>query len=203
MESVYLFPLNQSLTLNKIPLPYHIFEPKYKKMINDALDKNKRICVIPSQDKYKDLTCIAGIPVLLQKYEDERMDIVITGVQKVKLISEIKNDPYLEYEFEQVYESQRIEKKEDFQLIKELLYSKLKKQPHFDSQKEQFDKILEDSEAVINYSTLLLLSDINDKYCIMQKNQFDQKIEALIDFLQPKEINIFEHLNLLNNTEED
>lgn len=168
-------------------------------MINDAIEANKRICVLPTQNKYENTLCVSGIPVLLQKYEDGRMDIVITGVEKVKLLQEIKSNPYQEYAYEPMYESQRIVKKEDFQLIKELLYSRLRKQPHFDEQREQFAKILQDNEAVINYSILLLFSDIDKKFKLMQLNAFDQKIQAMIDYLQPESIDIFDHINLIQD----
>tara|TARA_B100001971_G_C18268036_1_gene596452 strand:- start:25864 stop:26484 length:621 start_codon:yes stop_codon:yes gene_type:complete len=197
MDTVYLFPLNQSLTLNKIPLPYHIFEPKYKKMVNAALEENKRICVLPSANDYRKTTCIAGIPVLLQRYEDGRMDIVITGVEKVKLIKEIQDYPFLEYSYEPVHESKKIDNKDDYLLILDLLKKKLMSQPHYDSQKEQFDKILEDHEMVINYSILLLLSNIEDKSAVMQLNDFDKKIAQLIELLAPKDFDLFDHINLL------
>lgn len=196
MDSVYLFPLNQSLTLKKIPLPYHIFEPKYKKMINDAIYLNKRVVVIPSLDDYCNQVCISGIPVVLQKYDDGRMDIVITGVEKVLLKDCIKERPYLEYSYEPMKENNLLTLKEDFYLIKELLWNKLKKQPQFELQKGQFKKILNDNETVINYSTLLLIPDISDKVEIMRLKSIDDKINSIIQKLSPNEIEVKDIIKL-------
>jgi Lon protease-like protein len=196
MDTVYLFPLNQSLTLKKIPLPYHIFEPKYKKMVNDAIAMNKRIVVIPSLDNYRNQVCVSGIPVLLQKYDDGRMDIVITGVEKIILKECVKDNPYLEYSYEPVTENCLVTQNEDYQLIKELLWNKLKKQPQFELQKDQFKKILIDKETVINYANLLLVQDINDKISIMRLISLDEKIKMLIKILSPDKIEIGDILNL-------
>lgn len=196
MDSVYLFPLNQSLTLKKIPLPYHIFEPKYKKMINDAINLNKRVVVLPSLENYNNQICVSGIPVVLQKYDDGRMDIVITGVEKVILKDCIKERPYFEYSYEPMSENHLLTLKEDFHLIKELLWNKLKKQPQFELQKDQFKKILNDNETVINYSTLLLMPDISDKVEIMKLKSIDDKINSIIQKLSPDEIEVKDIIKL-------
>lgn len=196
MDSVYLFPLNQSLTLKKIPLPYHIFEPKYKKMINDAINLNKRVVVLPKLENYNNQICVSGIPVLLQKYDDERMDIVITGVEKIILKECIKEHPYLEYSYEPISENQLLTLKEDFHLIKELLWNKLKKQPQFELQKDQLKKILNDNETVINYSILLLMPDTSDKIEIMRLKSIDNKINSIIQKLSPNEVEVKDILKL-------
>ena len=196
MDSVYLFPLNQSLTLKKIPLPYHIFEPKYKKMINDAINLNKRVVVLPSFENYTNQVCISGIPVILQKYDDGRMDIVITGVEKVILKDCIKERPYLEYSYEPMTENNLLTLKEDFHLIKELLWNKLKKQPQFELQKDQLKKILNDNETVINYSTLLLILDVSEKVEIMRLKSIDDKINSIIQKLSPNEIDVKDIIKL-------
>ncbi len=82
-QAVSVFPLYNSISLKKIPLPYHIFESKYVQMVNDSFLTSQRIAVLPPRGSdLKNRICVAGVPMLLQKYDDGRMDIVITGVEK-------------------------------------------------------------------------------------------------------------------------
>jgi len=188
MDTVYIFPLNQSLTLKKVPLPFHIFEPKYKSMLADAIKNNKRITVIPTLEDYSDFVCISGIPIVLQKYEDGRLDIVITGVEKIQLKHEKKSQPFYEYYYEPISENNKIINHDDYSLVKELVWSKISKQAHFKSQKDQFVKIFQDQETVINYAILLLVIDIDQRVMLMQLPSIDKKIETIINLLAPEEI---------------
>lgn len=196
-----VFPLFNSITLKKIPLPYHIFESKYIEMINDSFLTSYRVAVLPPGDgEFKNRICIAGIPMLLQKYEDGRMDVVITGVEKIRLLERVQTFPYMQYRYEKVFENEKVTLTEDLTLVRELLWNEISKQPHFESQKNQLRKILQDPESIINYTTLLLVRNIKDREKLMVMNSFDQKIKTLIDTLAPKRYDLspFLHPIILN-----
>lgn len=196
-----IFPLYNSITLKKIPLPYHIFESKYIEMINDSFLSSNRVAVLPPGGAdFKDRICVAGIPMLLQKYEDGRMDVVITGVEKVRLTERVQTYPYMQYRYEKVFENEKVTQREDLSLIRELLWSEISKQPHFESQKNQLRKILQDPESIINYTILLMVRNIQDREKLMVMNSFDSKIKGLIDILAPKRYDLspFLHPIILN-----
>lgn len=197
MEQVTsVFPLYNSITLKKIPLPYHIFESKYIEMVNDSFLTNHRIAVLPPRSgDFKDRICVAGIPMLLQKYEDGRMDVVITGVEKIRLSERVQSFPYLQYKYEKIFENEKVTLREDLSLLRELLWNEIAKQPHFETQKAQLRKILQDPESIINYTILLLVRNIQEREKLMVMNSFDTKIKSLIDALAPKRYDLSPFLN--------
>ncbi|MEX1098916.1 MAG: LON peptidase substrate-binding domain-containing protein, partial [Bacteriovoracaceae bacterium] len=171
----------------KIPLPYHIFEQKYIAMINDSFLTNQRVTVLPPRGSdFKNRIGVAGIPMLLQKYEDGRMDVVITGVEKVRLVEKAQSIPYMQYRYEKVFENEKVTLREDISLLRELLWSEISKQPHFETQKSQLRKILQDPESIINYTILLMVKNIQEREKLMVINSFDAKVKLLIDILAPK-----------------
>src|SRR5438067_10273239 len=74
-----LFPLEVVL-LPGVPLPLHIFEPRYKEMITECLDQKKPFGVVRSKKEgIAEIGCTAEIITVTKKYSDGRIDIVTEG----------------------------------------------------------------------------------------------------------------------------
>lgn len=74
-----LFPLNLVL-LPRTSLPLHIFEERYKEMINEALDQETEFGIVLVMKRgLAGIGCAAHISELLLKHEDGRMDILTEG----------------------------------------------------------------------------------------------------------------------------
>ena len=74
-----IFPLEVVL-LPGVPLPLHIFEPRYKEMITECLDQKKPFGVVRSKKEgIAEIGCTAEIITVTKKYSDGRMDIVTEG----------------------------------------------------------------------------------------------------------------------------
>jgi Lon protease-like protein len=70
-----LFPL-EAVLLPLMPLPLHIFEPRYKLMIRNCLDNQEKFGVILAKEKgIVSVGCTARIVELVRTYPDGRMDI--------------------------------------------------------------------------------------------------------------------------------
>ena len=81
-----LFPLDVVL-LPGVPLPLHIFEPRYKEMIRGCLDLKKRFGVVRSKEKgIAEIGCTAEIMAVTKKYSDGRMDIVTQGRERFEVM---------------------------------------------------------------------------------------------------------------------
>ena len=63
MISLPLFPLNLVLLPYEL-LPLHIFEPRYKKMVRDHIEKDKPFGIILNEDN---VVCTKGCRVKVQK----------------------------------------------------------------------------------------------------------------------------------------
>jgi Lon protease-like protein len=74
-----LFPLNVVLYPGAT-LPLHIFEPRYKLMVNHCIAHNREFGVILAGEKgVATIGCTAAITQKLKDYDDGRMDILTQG----------------------------------------------------------------------------------------------------------------------------
>ena len=93
-----IFPLELVL-LPGVPLPLHIFEPRYKEMIAECLAQKKPFGVVrSSSDGVADIGCTAEIMSVTRKYDDGRMDILTRGVDRFEVIHVNEDRPFLQAE---------------------------------------------------------------------------------------------------------
>ena len=94
-----LFPLDLVL-LPGVPLPLHVFEPRYKEMIAECLDEKKPFGVVrASSDGVEDIGCTAEIVEVTKRYDDGRMDILTRGVERFEVLQVHDERSFLEAEF--------------------------------------------------------------------------------------------------------
>jgi Lon protease-like protein len=93
-----IFPLELVL-LPGVPLPLHIFEPRYKEMIAECLEQKKPFGVVrASSDGVADIGCTAEIMSVTKKYDDGRMDILTRGVERFEVIQVNEERSFLQAE---------------------------------------------------------------------------------------------------------
>jgi Lon protease-like protein len=81
-----LFPLDLVL-LPGTPLPLHIFEPRYREMISECLDRSQHFGVVRGKEQeLAEIGCTAEILTVTRKYPDGRMDIVTEGRARFEVI---------------------------------------------------------------------------------------------------------------------
>ena len=97
-----IFPLELVL-LPGVPLPLHIFEPRYKEMIAECLEQKKPFGVVrASSDGVADIGCTAEIMSVTKKYDDGRMDILTRGVERFEVIEVNEDRSFLQAEIAMV-----------------------------------------------------------------------------------------------------
>jgi Lon protease-like protein len=86
-----LFPLDLVL-LPGVPLPLHIFEPRYKEMIAECLDQKKPFGIVRAMEEgVADVGCIAEILEVTKRYDGGRMDILARGIERFEVL-EVHDD---------------------------------------------------------------------------------------------------------------
>ncbi len=81
-----LFPLDLVL-LPGTPLPLHIFEPRYREMISECLERSQHFGVLRGQEQeLAEVGCTAEILTVTKKYPDGRMDIVTEGRVRFEVV---------------------------------------------------------------------------------------------------------------------
>ncbi|MCS6809033.1 MAG: LON peptidase substrate-binding domain-containing protein [Bacteroidota bacterium] len=87
MEKIGLFPLN-IVVFPESSVPLHIFEPRYKQLINVALEQHKDfgINLVDSARLYQ-TGCTVEVIEVSRRYPDGRLDIIVRGKSRYTLRS--------------------------------------------------------------------------------------------------------------------
>src|SRR3989475_12989782 len=93
-----LFPLDVVL-LPGVPLPLHIFEPRYREMIGECLAAEKPFGVVRVKEEgVAEIGCTAKIVAVTKKYDDGRMDIVTEGRERFEVMQVNQERAFLQAE---------------------------------------------------------------------------------------------------------
>jgi Lon protease-like protein len=193
-NKLFLFPLSNSVLFKKVTLPYHIFEPRYRQMVRDALAMQIPIAIVPfhSSNHYQGRVCVAGLPHVLSSYPDGRMDIYITGTLKCRTTEFESEDPYLVYSYRPIEEDLSIDDSSSIEL--ESFRTLLERWAlHFlpdPVQRETFSNTLEDAELLVNYCTVFLVDELAIKKAVMEAGTLLEKIRILMQVIGPKEVSL-------------
>ena len=95
-QELPLFPLGAVL-LPGYDLPLHIFEPRYRAMVSDAMARDRRIAMIQprpdSPDREKpalfDMGCV-GRMAEVEALEDGRFNLVLEGLSRFRVVRELE-----------------------------------------------------------------------------------------------------------------
>lgn len=102
-------------------MPLHIFEPRYKEMIAESLEKSLPFGIVRAQqDSVAEIGCSAEISEVVKKYEDGRLDIVTEGLKRFQITGLDQERSFLrgEVDFFEDDEEQAAPKPEAEKLIK-------------------------------------------------------------------------------------
>ena len=105
-----VFPLSGVIYFPKTNLPLNIFEQRYLDLVNDTYENDKLMGMIQSQkkgDQVYNVGCLGKISEL-QKSEDGRVLINLTGITRFKILQEINNKK-LYREFKVDYQSFKLD----------------------------------------------------------------------------------------------
>src|SRR5947209_5343882 len=81
-----LFPL-QIVALPGELIPLHIFEERYKTMINDVLESDGEFGIVwLSDDGLRHVGCAARIEQVLERMDDGRMNILVRGTRPFRVL---------------------------------------------------------------------------------------------------------------------
>jgi Lon protease-like protein len=89
-----IFPLQGAILFPGLQLPLHIFEPRYRAMVSDALARDRRIAMIQPQAAGEgaplfQVGCIGHIGQV-EALADGRFNIVLEGVSRFRLVRELE-----------------------------------------------------------------------------------------------------------------
>jgi uncharacterized protein len=88
-----VFPLGGALLFPRMHLPLHIFEPRYRAMVSDALARDRRIGMVQPRGAGDppplfETGCVGRI-VDVEALPDGRFDIVLEGLARFRILREL------------------------------------------------------------------------------------------------------------------
>lgn len=96
VREIPLFPLPEVVLFPGRPLPLHIFEYRYRMMMNTILEQDRRFGVLminPTNGKIVDIGCCAEI-IHFERLKDDRMKILTVGQQRFRVLEYVREKPY-------------------------------------------------------------------------------------------------------------
>ena len=104
-ERLSIFPLAGALLFPGLQLPLHIFEPRYRAMVSDALARYQRIAMIQPQAAGDGaplfrIGCVGKI-IDVEAAEDGRYNLVLQGIARFRMLRELEvTTPFRQIEAE-------------------------------------------------------------------------------------------------------
>ncbi len=92
-KRISIFPLAGALLFPGMHLPLHIFEERYRALINDAMARDRQIGMIQPKETGNhpalfDIGCVGKI-IDIEALEDGRFNIVLEGTARFRVIEEL------------------------------------------------------------------------------------------------------------------
>ena len=190
-KKIPVFPLSNFIIFPKTSVPLNIFEPRYLKMVDDAI-KNHRIIgmVQPKKKQSKGILDLynvgcAGKITSFNETEDGRYLIILSGVSRFKILKEIDTNK-LYREFEVSFNDFIIDLKEeeeeikfsDLQLIFKNLKSLFKKKGYTINWKELEKQSLDQTINTLSMASPFTLEEkqilLESKNLIYRKTQLEK-----------------------------
>mgnify|MGYP006442996501 CR=1 FL=1 len=91
-----IFPLGLVL-MPRMPLPLHIFEERYRLMVQYCLQEEQPFAVVLNTGTtIQSVGCLASIDNVINRYDDGRLDILTVGTERIRVQEMHEDNAYLE-----------------------------------------------------------------------------------------------------------
>ncbi len=191
-----LFALPNVVLFPKTPMPLYIFEERYRIMVREAIAGSGELVIALLRGGTEsghaglaavhDIACLGKIETY-EELEDGKYNIVVVGVHRVRILSEVRHSPYRLVEVEKIEEEVCNEKSayimdrhnrlgELFARFTELATGA--KQHAIDLMPQL------DFESLVNMVAMTLNLAIEQKQALLELNDASQRCDMLIPVLQ-------------------
>jgi Lon protease-like protein len=86
VEEIGLFPL-ATVLLPTERIPLHIFEPRYRELIAECIDEGREFgLILADDDGLRDVGTRAAVTQVLERFDDGRLNIVVEGRERFRLV---------------------------------------------------------------------------------------------------------------------
>ncbi|WP_010161575.1 MULTISPECIES: LON peptidase substrate-binding domain-containing protein [unclassified Sphingomonas] len=187
-----IFPLPGALLFPGMHLPLHIFEPRYRAMISDAMARDRRIGMVqprpnvparPDKPLLFDIGCIGKIAEF-EASEDGRYNLILEGLSLFRIVRELD----VPTAFRQV-EAELIASPESPEVLSLSRRAALESESRAfaDSQgyAVDWDAVTRlDDEALVNGIAQIAPFDVAAKQALLEAERIEERAELIIQLMQ-------------------
>jgi uncharacterized protein len=191
--TIPVFPLPNVVLFPNVFLPLHIFEPRYRQMVDDALKGDRIIGMVllrPGWERDYDgrppvyrVGC-AGVITHAERLPDGRFNIVLRGMEKFRITGEDTGKPYrmatVEPVPEPAAESLRAEMRSERRRLEALLVPQPEGQPDPKVPSSMAD------EDLVNALAQYLEFEPVEKQALLERDGVLNRCRSLIELLEMK-----------------
>jgi Lon protease-like protein len=196
VAALKVFPLHGVSILPGTPAPFHVFEPRYRALVGDALEGD-RILAVPSLFGKADAhalrpplkaICGAGVIETFDRYEDGRYDVVLRGLARVRLVEELPAT--------KLYREFRAEVLDDvlpaggaralqgeLEALRQLVYELSTKLPKESGAPQLAEAVaqMKDVSAIVDLVAAAAVSDPGDRQEVLEEVSVAKRLERVIE----------------------
>ena len=192
--TIPLFPLPNVVLFPNVFLPLHIFEPRYREMVSDALEGDRIIGMVLLQRGYEanyegrppvySVGC-AGVVTHAERLGDGRFNIVLRGIEKFRILGEENSKSYRLAHIEPLPEQPTPEQVETLRKQRNRLEALLAAAVERAGSEPKFPPAIPDEDLVNALAQYLELDPI-ERQALLDRDGCLARCRALIELLEMK-----------------
>jgi Lon protease-like protein len=190
-----LFPLPNVVLFPNVFLPLHIFEPRYRDMVADAIASDRLIGMVLLRPKWEGsyegrppvypVGC-SGVITHVERLDDGRYNIVLRGLERFRILSEEHSRRYRRAQVEPVLEApQRPEDRDALRTLRSKLDALLAPAVATSGADPRTTAALADADLVNALAQYLDLDPL-EKQALLELNSLRARAESLVELLEMK-----------------
>jgi Lon protease-like protein len=194
--TIPIFPLPNVVLFPNVFLPLHIFEPRYRQMVDEALKGDRIIGMVLLRPGWEGsyeghpavypLGC-AGVITHAERLPDGRFNIVLRGLEKFRVLEEDDTRAYRMAQVESLLEQLRDEDRDDMRLARRRLEALLVPQPEGRAADSKVPPTMPDEDLVNALAQYLELEPV-EKQALLERDGLLARCHSLIELLEIKVI---------------
>jgi Lon protease-like protein len=194
--SIPLFPLPNVVLFPSVFLPLHIFEPRYRRMVADALEGDRIIGMVLLRPGWESdyegrppvypIGC-AGLITHAEPRPDGRYNIVLRGLQKFRILEEEQGRPYRVAQVETLMEDLSDGERASIRTERRRLEALLVPQSEGRGSDPKVPPSMADEDLVNALAQYLELEPV-EKQALLERDGLLARCRSLIELLEMKVI---------------
>jgi uncharacterized protein len=191
-----LFPLPNVVLFPNVCLPLHIFEPRYREMVSDALDGDRIIGMVLLRPGWEGdyegrppvypVGC-AGLISHVERLSDSRYNIVLRGLEKFRVRREEHHRSYRVAEVQTIMETTSETDRGEIRAERRRLEALLVPQPEGRGVDPKMPPSMPD-EDLVNALAQYLELEVVEKQALLERDGLLARCRSLIELLEMKVI---------------